>query len=306
MSGHSPAGHLPSELGRIREEAADWLLRLEDSSAQTLAEFEAWRGADPRHAQVFEQIQRLWQALQPAPKRRPPRAVALALALAIPALLLLGQAPAVRPWLADQRSGSGEIRRIELEDGSYLMLNSNSAVNIRYDGRQRRIELVAGEVLAEVRRDPLGRPFLISDRDGEVRALGTRYLVRQDDDGSRAAVLESKVSVSSADAVQTLNAGEQARFDAGRIGPVQAVTAETAAWSRNQLVFHDRPLGEVLAELQRHRHGLIWSSGDALESLRFTGVLPLADSDAALRLLEASLPIRLERHSAYLVRVVPR
>ncbi|MOA06277.1 fec operon regulator FecR [compost metagenome] len=96
------------------------------------------------------------------------------------------------------------------------------------------------------------------------------------------------------------------RFDAGRIGPVEAVTAETAAWSRNQLVFHDRPLGEVLAELQRHRHGLIWSSGDALESLRFTGVLPLADSDAALRLLEASLPIRLERHSAYLVRVVPR
>ncbi|MNZ34665.1 fec operon regulator FecR [compost metagenome] len=298
-----------ADMATIREQAADWLLRLEDASPQTLAEFEAWRAADTRHAQVYEQIERMWQALAPQPKRRAQRSVALGLALALPLLLALGQVVPVHPWLADQRSGNGEIRRIELEDGSRLTLNSNSAVNIHYDANERRIELVSGEVLADVRRDPQARPFLISNRDGEVRALGTRYLVRQDASGSRAAVIESKVSVSSTDgstSAVTLNAGEQVDFDNRHIGPVEPLDAETAAWSRDQLVFRDRPLDEVLAELERHRHGLIWASGDLPGDLRFTGVLPLADSDAALRLLEASLPIRMERHSDYLLRVVPR
>ncbi|MDN7139915.1 DUF4880 domain-containing protein [Pseudomonas sp. JQ170] len=73
-----------------------------------------------------------------------------------------------------------------------------------------------------------------------------------------------------------------------------------------QAVFHDRPLPEVLGELDRHRPGLIWSDAASLQGLRFTGVLPLQDTDAALALLQATLPIRVDVYSRYLVNVRPR
>ncbi|MGH8383250.1 DUF4880 domain-containing protein [Pseudomonas sp.] len=82
--------------------------------------------------------------------------------------------------------------------------------------------------------------------------------------------------------------------------PAAVVAAPT------QLIFHDRPLPEVLAELDRHRPGLICSDKAQLQALRFTGVLPVQDSNAALALLQAALPIRIDFYSDYLVNVRPR
>ncbi|WP_440862721.1 FecR domain-containing protein [Symbiopectobacterium purcellii] len=56
----------------------------------------------------------------------------------------MGQLP-YRYWLADQRTAIGEIRRLTLDDGSVLTLNTDSAVNLRFDTRQRTVELVQGE-----------------------------------------------------------------------------------------------------------------------------------------------------------------
>ena len=95
----------------------------------------------------------------------------------------------------------------------------------------------------------------------------------------------------------------------GQLLPVQSWWAqppESAFSTRSQLIFHDRPLPEVLAEIEPHRQGMIWASDAQLQALRFTGVLPLQDSDAALALLQAALPIRIETYSQYLVRVRPR
>ena len=82
--------------------------------------------------------------------------------------------------------------------------------------------------------------------------------------------------------------------------------AAAVASAPAQLIFHDRPLAEVLAELDRHRPGLIWSDKTQLQNLRFTGVLPVQDSNAALALLQAALPIRIDFYSDYLVNVRPR
>ena len=95
----------------------------------------------------------------------------------------------------------------------------------------------------------------------------------------------------------------------GQFLPVQnwmASPPESVASTRGQLIFHDRPLPEVLAEIEQHRRGLIWGSDARLQALRFTGVLPRQDSDAALALLQAALPIRIDTYSKYLVQVRPR
>ncbi|NWE80415.1 FecR family protein, partial [Pseudomonas yamanorum] len=56
-------------------------------------------------------------------------------------------------WMADQRTGIGERRQVALEDGSQLQLNSNSAVDVKFDGHQRVIELLQGELWVDVAKD---------------------------------------------------------------------------------------------------------------------------------------------------------
>lgn len=68
-------------------------------------------------------------------------------------LLLLGvggsgflyQSPLGRELRADYRTATGEIKPIVLSDGTQLVLNTASAVDVHYDDRQRLIRLHAGK-----------------------------------------------------------------------------------------------------------------------------------------------------------------
>ncbi len=140
-------GRIPSP---ILDEAAEWLVRLQDSGCtdDTRQACAQWRQRSPQHAHAWERAERLLQCLG----RLPP-------ALALPTLgrergldrrraikhlaLVLGgaslglatwQAEPLRDWLADQRTGVGEQRRLTLPDGSLLTLNTDSAVDLAFDG----------------------------------------------------------------------------------------------------------------------------------------------------------------------------
>ena len=77
-------------------------------------------------------------------------------------LLLLGvggsgflyQSPLGRELRADYRTATGEIKPIVLSDGTQLVLNTASAVDVHYDDRQRLIRLHAGEISSVTGRDP--------------------------------------------------------------------------------------------------------------------------------------------------------
>ena len=84
--------------------------------------------------------------------------------------------------------------------------------------------------------------------------------------------------------------------------PLAAAPAADS-WERHRLIFDNAPLDEVLAQLNRYFPGHLHASGDDLARLRFTGALPADDVDKALRLLAEVLPLRVERHSRWLIRV---
>ncbi|WP_313519340.1 FecR domain-containing protein, partial [Pseudomonas sp.] len=52
-----------------------------------------------------------------------------------------------------------------------------------------------GELLVQVAADA-ARPFHVRSAEGDVRALGTRFLVRQEDDATRVVVLQHSVRAS--------------------------------------------------------------------------------------------------------------
>ena len=294
-------------MAAIRARAAEWIVQIEGASSEQERHIcaeacRAWLSEDARHAQVFRQMQGMWSAVDaPRPKRKLPAIVAT-LAVAMFAYALLPTAA----WLADQKTALGEVRRVPLADGSMLVLDSATAVDIRMDENRREIRLHAGKVLAEVAKDAQGRPFVVSNRDGEARALGTRYIVDQQAADTRVAVIESSVAVSSRMHPQqhvVLQAGEGLRYTVDALGSSAPVSpAALDAWTNSRLVFNEARLDDVVAELSRYRRGILTlRDAEQLHALRFTGVLPLDDTDAALRIIAQNLPVKVGQVTPYMV-----
>lgn len=324
----SPAGET------IIEQAADWLVRLDGDGvgAEENAAFETWKKIDPRHAEAVERmagfignIQGLrttvsdtrplhaaLDAVSSSPRKRsrtgyPGAILALLLTLSLPIWLALQKYPPAY-LLADIHTATGEPESMQLADHTRLTLKGGSAVNLHYDDSKRTVNLVRGEILLDVARDAR-RPFVVETRQGNIRALGTRFAVRIDDDATVLTMLESKVlakAVAKPDNEGiTVSAGQRVRIDTGGLGAVEKIDATSVAdaWKFNQLVVVNAPLPDVLDELARQRSGIIHYDRAALAEIRVSATLPLGDTDQALSLLSASHHLRISGFTQWLVRV---
>lgn len=318
---------------RSLEQAAEWYALLGSAEA-TEADQSRWRDW-LRHSrahraawgyveQVGERFRRLREsagsdaagaALASAAASRTSRRRALKglglLALAAPLAWAAGAHTPLRrvalAWGADHRTETGEIRQVGLPCGSRLWLASASAVRLAYGPRRRRLELVAGEILVETVADPRGRPLAVSTAEGQLRALGTRFSVRRGPGTDSVAVFDGAVEVRPAGggARRVIRAGRQASFSAAAVAPSREVEPARDAWHRGVLVADQMPLGELAAELGRYRLGHLGVAPE-LADLPVMGVYPLDDTDRALELLAAALPLRLHRPLPWWVTLVPR
>ncbi|MDY7534591.1 FecR family protein [Pseudomonas sp. Bout1] len=320
---------MPDSRQQIDEQAAEWMIRLHEgqlTEAQRQA-FERWKQQGPLHAASAARMEGVVARMlalrgQKAPARAALsaafarngkarknhlRALVLACTLALPATALL-YSPYPQQWMADVHNGPGEWKTLRLADGSTLTLNGISAANLHFDSRQRRIELLQGEILVEVAHDG-ERPFVVQTAQGTLRALGTRFVVKREGDVTVLSMLESRVAAKSANGRQTLevDAGSQARVsaDAVRLSGSIDPASVNEAWHRHQLVVDNRPLPEVLDEIARHRSGRLQFDRTALAKLKVSAVLPLDDTDRTLQMLAHTLPISLKRFTPWLMIVSP-
>ena len=305
-------------------EAAQWLTVLSDEpvSEADQSAFQLWCNRDARHLLAMQRMRELWGSLDNVPAA--PARIALTRAfapsrsrlasrsavIALLGVLVCGWTSMERipVWLADQRTGTGERRDIQLSDGSQVQLNGNSALDIRFDGQHRVVELLQGEMWVAVAKDAR-RPFSVLTDQGSATALGTRYLVKRDDDGSTVVtVLESAVKVQAADSAPvTLKAGQTTSLKNGNVQPVRAMgDADPAAWTRGVLTVHDQPLADVLQALAHQRRGVLRFDERGLQGLRVSGVFRLDDTDAALATLADNLPITVEHFTDLWVTVKRR
>lgn len=315
----------------VADQAAEWLTLLMSGEAGDgdRQRWQQWRSAHPDHERAWLHIEAVtsrlqqmvepraaYQALSPyAGKdsgRVPGRRKALQLlwaGMALGAGTLAWRTETARQLVADHRTATGERRTVELPDGSAITLNTASAIDVRFDAERRLVHLVRGEVLVVTALARQGRvdarPFIVQTAQGRMRALGTRFAVRQWDDGrTSVAVLESAVEIAPERAApQLLRAGQRAVFtrDAAELAAMAADGGDTA-WTRGQIVADQMRLGDFLADLARYRPGLL-RCDPAVADLRLSGVFPLQDTDAILRALPEVLAVQVRRRSAYWVLV---
>ncbi|MCL2891727.1 FecR domain-containing protein [Brenneria tiliae] len=203
---------------------------------------------------------------------------------------------------ADHHSATGEIKRLRLQDGTQVWLNTASAIDVRYDNQRRQIALLAGDVLIDTAPDI--RPLFVSSAQGQMQALGTRFSVEQREETTHLTVYQGAVEVIArhAQTPRRVDAGQQLDFDLRGQGALLPSQQTDAGWSKGLLQADNMPLGEVIARLARYRHGYLACQPD-IAALRVMGTFPLTDTDKALAMLEQTFPIRVQRRFPWWVTV---
>jgi len=314
----------------VVDEAIAWSVKLNFGSADsdTCAAFERWRRAAPVHERAWARMQMLNADFMAMPQGLALDTLTAAGATRdirqlrrrtlLKGLLLAGGLAGMgwtvrehTPWqrvLADASTGVGQHDRLTLADGTLLVLNTDSAVDIRMEGAQRLLVLRRGEISIQTGADtasPVKRPFLVRTPFGTAQALGTRFIVRLDDDGAQVSVQQDAVALRANDGVALIaEAGQTVRLDrhgARRVND-PAITAD--AWLDGAIEGKNMRLADVLAELARYRHGRI-SCAPGVADLLVSGTYHVKDTDQALNFLAQTLPIRLRYWTRYWVAVGP-
>ncbi|MEX0139966.1 FecR domain-containing protein [Massilia sp. LMS1-1-1.1] len=306
---------------KVLAAAAHWHVELQCGGADPAA-LQAWRDASAEHERAWELLQRMdgqlgaipaalaMPALQAAQQRRRAAAKVLAMLVAAGGGIALGQAGLQsapwQAWTASMRTVPGQRRHVTLADGGRMEMNTDSALDVAYGATHRRIRLHHGEIMITTASD--ARPFLVDTPHGVIRALGTRFGVRCDAQGSTVSVYEHAVEVRCAarpDAVRRLDAGQQLRFSASGSEDVLAMPAHQDSWLRGMLVAADWPLQQLVQELARYRRGrLACDAGVARRPV--TGTYRLDDIDAVLESLCVSHGLQVTYFTRYWATVSAR
>lgn len=170
----------------------------------------------------------------------------------------------------------GERVSTVLEDGSRILLNTQSAVQVKLSATERRIVLTEGQAFFEVAKDP-ERPFIVEAGGHQVVAVGTAFDVRRDQERTQVTMKEGIVRVSAPGAqgvsqLISLTAGEQLSIDGSHVGRVKSVDVDAVfSWNQGRIVFDATPLEQAVSEINRYSNTKILIADPAISGLAISG-----------------------------------
>ena len=301
----------------IEQQAIAWFARMSGGSAGWIdrLRFRAWLRADARHEQAYAELDKLWAHTQgpaevlgagawyrPAPSIRPsrlqsalPMAAAACLLVLVVGVLLWRDPGIVDRTLADQATAPGEQRRFSLADGSSVLLDGDSALNVHYSKMQRQLELVRGRAWFDVEPDS-ERPFQVRSGETTARVLGTAFAVTYDAERISVTVEHGKVAVSGDDSEWKLSKGNQIILSGTESTRVTQVdVGNELAWRRGLLVLDRSHLSHVIHELDRLSPERVVLANADLADQTLSGVFRIDDPEAILQALKSGLGIEATR-----------
>ncbi|MBD9440911.1 FecR family protein [Pseudomonas sp. PDM04] len=284
---HSPAPPAAQDPASAMDQALDWLIVMDSPSAQQSQQFNEWLEASALHAEAYAKARAIWEGPQVAEcaqhlATRPAKVTVLARLrphwkpLATAAVLILGLfsfSNLPMRLQADHLTVVGERQRVQLEDGSKVLLNTNSAFSSTINDRQRVARLYQGEAFFEVPAH-LGQPLEIDAGPVKASVHDTAFAVRYLDGVAQVQVQRGDVDLRATrnDARIRLSAGESIRIGPnGFDRPAKLDAATELAWVQGRLVFENCPLNQVLAELRRYYPGWIINTNEQLADVTVTG-----------------------------------
>lgn len=305
---------------RARRQAQRWAIRLDGGGLSALerGRLKSWLAND-QNAIALRSAQETWRATNATQDtsptsvvlrrwgrdasvftaRRRSRVIWVCAAVAS-CLALVSVAPTLSVVIrADSSTAPGEQRLIVLDDGSRVLLNTDSAIDVQYTPTRRVVRLLSGEAQFEVARNERV-PFVVETSGGSVTALGTVFDVRtrplSTGGGALVIGVEHRVRVEAAGGSAVVAAGEQTSWSLmhAPASPTRANDVNAVGWSTGVLQFEDAPLRDIVRELNRYTGTRVVVVG-AARDIRLSGVFLVKDPIAGLLALESSKRLKLTR-----------
>lgn len=294
----------PDARRRADREAAEWHVRLGERpvSADALSDFKTWRSS-PLNTEAWRRLETLWRAsgtlagdpeiqalTQDVMRRSAPRARRRRLAvlwsgvgvIAAGAILVL----ALAVWIPTRNvydTAVGEQRLVRLADGTQVRLDTNTRLQVRFSGDERRVRLDRGQALFTVAHEAK-RPFRVTAGATEITALGTVFDVRREPQGARVTLVSGSVGVTEIDDRRSqgwrLAPGQQLTTSSDQAAPQTVDVAVATSWSDGRLIFRNTPLREAVAEVNRYLPDKIVLASGAPREVAVNGVFVAGDRDA--------------------------
>jgi transmembrane sensor len=200
----------------------------------------------------------------------------------------------------------GDIRKVNLADGSGVYINTDTHLAYVVTDSRRLVRMDRGEVYFQVAKDR-SRPFVVAVGKYEITVTGTAFDVKYLDGVAELMVTEGVTRLSRRGLVLGLGGGDDAVVPAGVRAtfadnkPValtrQADVESAGSWRTGTLVYRDKPLIEIIADLDRYLPSRLVltrveeTTGAARK--HFTVRLPVSDEATMLNRIRLLLPVTL-------------
>lgn len=303
----------------IDAKAREWMscLYSGEMTEPERAGFQTWLAESPDHRAAFQMLNDIWTSLDrvsdiennPAEATRSVSnarygwrrfAASLALAAGVAALSIL-----VTLQLTDSpderhlASEVGEIRKLDLIDGTQLVLRADTAVVASMSREERSVTIERGGAYFDVSRDET-RPFVVSAGDIDIRVHGTAFDVLKGPSSVTVSVAHGRVAVSNL--TKTVELTDRQQLEVGADGAFGVITAidpkQVLAWRDGRFSYSNARLEDIIADINRYRTVKIHIDDPALHDLRITTMFRIDNTDQMLAGIEATEPVTIDRSSA--------
>lgn len=306
---------LPKTEGMLRREAATWLARLQSGRDPNVErKFRRWHDEDPRHAAAFERVRQSYDQAgllrqspmavssdrdakirKPEWQPRPALAAAAAIALLVPVAVLLTRG-SVLPFGTDAvmlMTSVGEIKQIDLADGSKVTLDTSTKVEVEIGRSRRSAHLKYGRARFQIAR--AHEPFVVETTNSLITSREGVVDVERGAQQDRVQVLSGAAEVRGPDHASqiALGAGQGATVNAAGADK-NGFVAPASDWTKGMLQFDGTSLGDAVAIANRYSVRHIILVGD-LNSLRVTGAFRAGDTIGLAKALAAAFGLTLNQ-----------
>ena len=229
------------------------------------------------------------------------------------ALLILGSTVGVVWYLSGHgansyRTSVGALASIPLSDGSKVMLNTDSKMDVVLNKTGRYVKLDRGEASFDVAKDVV-RPFIVEIADKRVVAVGTQFSIRRDGNDIRVYVEEGSVQIRrqgiASEATETrLPAGSEARTANNSLlvdQPTPAQVEQLLSWRTGYIKFRDTALADAVVEFNRYSLHKIVMEDPSLANIHIGGNFRTDDAAGFLALLQTGFPVKVESRGELIV-----
>jgi transmembrane sensor len=338
----------------IREQACLWIVKLSAGpSSRELEEIHVWLDESPEHVKALLSVACLWDQVsvlselsdifpldEYVASRPPPSRRGLAFSALAVLLLVLGLQTPLLDWLDARWEGLprdlmelsyetriGQQSTVVLPDGSEVLLNTNSHIEVSFSATSRDITLHRGEAQFTVTKDK-ARPFRVHANGGIVEAIGTVFTVQESAEKTLEVTViegivnftrtrEQAVGVTAQQSQPTAAVSTQAAAPLDEPIPLAAgesvhveETTDTIlkqtfqpeelesrlAWREGMLLFEGDPLEQVIHEVSRYTSIRI-DVDENVRDIAVLGYFRTGDIEGVLLAVQNTFNLKVERLS---------